>query len=114
MLEIDIETRFGVMFVRLNGELSQKTINTWNDDVRDLLINVGIRNVVFNMSNLKNIDLKGINSLLYGYEICKNNHGKTVICGINENIKDKIKKSRILHYVSSSDSELSALKLINI
>ena len=114
MLEIDIESRKGILFVRLDGELCQNTIDKWNEDVKDLLIGAGIRNVVFNVSNLTRIDFKGINSLLYGYELCKNNHGKIVLCGINDEIREKIKKSRILKYINESDNELSALKLINI
>ena len=114
MLEIDIENRKGVLFVRLDGDLCQKTIDKWNYDVKDLLIDTEIRNVVFNITNLKMIDLKGINSLYYSYEICKNNHGKTIICGINDNIREKIKKSRLLHYMRESDTELAALKMINV
>lgn len=102
------------MFVRLGGELSKQTITKWNEDVKDLLVVAEIRNAVFNITNLKKIDLKGINSLYYGYEICKNNHGKSIICGVNENIREKIKKSRLLHYMKESDSELSALKMINV
>lgn len=114
MLEIDIENRKGVLFVRLGGELSKQTITKWNADVKDLLVFAEIRNAVFNITNLKTIDLKGINSLYYGYEICKNNHGKSVICGVNDDIREKIKKSRLLHYMKESDSELSALKMINV
>ena len=114
MLEIDIESRKGILFVRLEGELCQNTIDKWNEDVKNLLVDAGIRNVVFNMNHLKRIDFKGINSLYYGYEICKNNHGKMVFCCINDYIRDRLKRSRLLHYISEADSELSALKLINV
>ena len=67
MLDIDIENRKGILFVRLDGELCQNTIEKWNYDVKDLLVAMGIKNVVFNMSHLSRIDCKGINSLYYGY-----------------------------------------------
>ena len=114
MLEIDIENRRGILFVRLTGELSQDTIEKWNKDVKSLLVDIGIKNVVFNMTNLTSIDLKGINGLFFGYELCKNNHGSMVLCGINDLIRDRIKKSRLLNYMKESDSELSALHLINV
>ena len=114
MLDIDIENKKGILFVRLYGELSKNTISKWNYDVKDLIVDNGIKNVVFNISNLMKIDEKGINSLLYSYELCKNNHGQSIICGVNDNIRKPIIRSRLLKYMIELDNENSAFSLINV
>lgn len=114
MLDINIEIRKGIMFVRIDGELSKKTISKWNDDVKNLMIDNGIKNIVFNVENLKKLDNKGINSLLYSYEICKNNNGVTLLCGVNDYIKSKINRSHLLKYMKEVDTELSALSVIKV
>lgn len=114
MLEIDMEIRKGIMFIRLAGCLNSKTISKFNDDVERLLIDNGIRDVVLNLSNLKDIDITGINTLLESYQVCKNNHGNTILCSINNLIKDKIHNSKLFNYIFEVDSEIDAMKLINI
>lgn len=114
MLEIDIENKKGILFVRISGELNRKTIDKWNCDVKDLIVDNGIRNIIFNISNLKSIDIKGINSLFYSYEVCRNNNGISILCGINELIRNKIKKSRLLKYMKIAEDESIALSMIEI
>lgn len=114
MLDIDMEIRKGIMFIRLSGILNRDTIDKFNNDVERLLIDNGIRDVVLNLSNLKDIDLIGINSLLESYYVCKNNHGNTILCSINNLIKDKIYNSKLFNYIFEVDSEIDALKLINV
>ena len=63
--------------------------------------------------NLTTIDYKGINKLLYVYEIIKRKQGKTLLCGNNSNIKKKLKKSRILNYIYETKDEINAMKIIN-
>lgn len=114
MLDIEIEMKKGIMFVRINGELTASTISKWNDEVKNLIVDNGIRNVVFNVFQLKSIDMKGINSLLYSYEICKSNKGKTCICGLNGLIKSQFRKYRLLKYITEIESERDAISFINV
>lgn len=114
MLEIDIEMKKGIMFVRARGELSKRTIEKWNVDVKDLIVDNGIRNLVLNVENLTAIDAKGINSLLYSYELCNTNKGVSLLCGLNDMVKDRIKRSHLLKFMKVVDSEKTALSLIKI
>lgn len=114
MLEIDIEMKKGIMFVRASGELSKRTIGKWNVDVKDLIVDNGIRNIVLNVENLTDIDAKGINSLLNSYELCHTNKGVSVLCGINDIVKEKIKKSHLLKFMKEVSSEREAISLIKI
>ena len=68
MLDINIEFRKGIAFIRLAGILNKTTVGKMNDEVTDMIRDNGIRNVVFNISEIDYIDVKGINTLLYNYE----------------------------------------------
>lgn len=114
MLTINTEYRKGIMFVRLRGELTKDTVKKLDKKVTSKVEGCGICNLVFNVRELKNIDYKGINKLLYNYELCKKNKGKILICGNNFNISSKLKKSRVLNYIYEISDELCAMKIINM
>ncbi len=114
MLECIVEFRKGIFFVRLYGELTKNTVSKLESEVTNLIKIVGIKNVVFNIQNLTKIDLKGINALFYNYEICKQNSGVSLLCGVNNNVNYIIKHSRILNYIKETENELSAFKIIKI
>lgn len=113
MLNVETEFRKGILFVRLRGHLNKTTINKINKKVTSIIKNNGIRNVVFNFSNLKSIDIKGINTIFYNYELCKNNKGRSMFCGNNDKIRKKLKSSRLVNYVYETKDELSAMKILN-
>jgi len=115
MLDIDIEFRKGIAFIRLCGILNKVTVSKLNEEVTEMIKDNGIRNVVFNISEITYIDMKGINALLYNYELCCQNKGKILLCGIiNQDVKEKIINSRLLRYIREIPDELSACNLINI
>ena len=114
MLNVGTEFRKGILFVRLKGHLNKDTIYKLNKRVTKLVKDNGIRNIVFNFSNLKSIDIKGINTIFYNYELCKSNDGRSLMCGNNDNIRKKLKKSRLINYVYETSNELTALKLLNL
>lgn len=110
-----MEFRKGILFVRLEGNLTKKTVDKLNNEVTSLIKDNGIRNIVFNISNLTTIDIKGINMLLYNYEICRNNNGKSLVCGVsNDLVRERIKNSRLLKYMYEASDELAAINIINL
>lgn len=112
MLEINMEFRKGILFIRLNGELTKNTAWKLNQEVTDLVKETGIRNIVFNVENLTAIDMKGISTLFYNYELCKNNKGKSMLCGVNHTVvRNRIKNSRLLKYMYETSDELSAFHI---
>ena len=114
MLNVGTEFRKGILFVRLKGHLNKDTINKLNKRVTKLVKENGIRNIVFNFTNLKSIDIKGINTIFYNYELCKNNDGRSMFCGNNDNIRNKLKKSRLINYIYETKDELSAIRILNL
>lgn len=114
MLNVITEFRRGILFVRLRGDLNKNTISKLNKKVTNIVKANGISNVVFNFSNLKSIDIKGINTIFYNYELCKKNDGRSFICGNNDNIRKKLKKSRLINYIYETTDELNAMRILNI
>ncbi len=115
MLETVLEFRKGILFVRLKGELSKKTTNILQTEVTDIILQNGIQNVVFNMEQLKSIDMKGMSCLLYHYEICKNRKGNCYVCNVaSEWVYMKLKKNRILNYLHEMDNELTILQTVTV
>ena len=115
MLDIDIQFHKGILFVRLEGVLNKNTVDKLKEEVTVLIKENGIRNIVFNVSSLDVIDCYGINALLSNYEICRDNKGKSLLCGINNNlVKHRINNSRLLKYMYETSDELSAINIINL
>lgn len=115
MLRIVLEYRKGILFIRLIGELDKDTVKRFDRQVIYRIKKSGIYHIVYNVEKLNYIDLKGMNYLLYSYELCKKNNGKILICGLSENrTSSKIKRNRLLNYLERIDDELSAFKLIKI
>ena len=115
MLEINMEYRKGILFVRMSGELTKDTVFYLNEEVTKRIEENGISNVVFNVEDLTTIDIKGIHALFYNYEICHKNHGKTLLCGMNNHlVKHRIQNSRLLKYMYETSDELAALHIMNL
>ena len=108
MLEIDMDSKYGILFVRLFGELTKKTRKKLNNEVWNLLVNVGIKNVVFNLENLNKLDDIGFKTLVKCYNVCNHNDGNTMIC------LSKNKFNYDLNSFNVVPDELSAVNLINV
>lgn len=115
MLDIDKQFYKGILFVRLSGVLDKNTTSKLKEQVSKIIKNNGIRNIVFNITNLSSIDCYGINALLYNYEISRDNNGNTLICGLKDDaVKRRIENSRLLNYMYETSNELSAINVINL
>lgn len=115
MLKTILEFRRGVLFVRLDGVLTKDTIFRLQQDVTLKIKGGGIRNVVLNLRKLENIDFKGMNSLLYLYELCRDHHGKLLICGLEDGkVYDKLQKNNLFKYLVQINNEINAFELVGI
>jgi stage II sporulation protein AA (anti-sigma F factor antagonist) len=115
MLNMDMEFRKGILFVRLEGELNRKTSSKINEDLTHVIRETGIKYLVFNVENLTFINIDGIDAMLKNYNIISNNEGKVIICGLKYDlVKTRIENSRLLNYLYETSSELTAFNIINL
>ena len=63
MLKVLLEFRKGVLFARLFGEFNDKDVETFNKEVKEVIITSGIKYVVLNVSNLRHISKEAIKEI---------------------------------------------------
>ena len=110
MLEINMEYRKGILFIRFIGTLCISTIKGNEIENLEEVLNTGMSCVVFNLEELENIDNNGIDFLWNKYQLIKNKGGVSFVCGVNRGIvKRKLKKSKIILYMNEIKDELILL-----
>lgn len=113
MLDILFEFRRGILFIRLEGEITKNTYLKYKNEIIYMIEENGIRNAVINLEKVNNIDLKGINILFYTYELLRDNRGILMLSNINSKIEEKIIKSHLTRYVKTLENEIdSFVKII--
>ena len=90
MLNINMEYKFGILFVRLNGKLTLENAQKLESSLIPIIINNGIKNLVYNFNELKSIDEVGHKLLLMTINAVKHNKGNTLIVN-NKSLGDKMK-----------------------
>ena len=103
-----MDSKYGILFVRLFGELTRITRKKLNNEVCKLLENVGIKNVVFNLENVYKMDDEGFKTLFKCYRVCTKNNGNSYIC------LSKNKFDYDLNSFNVVPDELAAVNLINV
>jgi len=104
MLNIDIEYIRGILFVRLKGSLNSITSKKLIDTLIPMIENNGIKNLVYNFSELSSIDEVGNISLLRGYDAILNNNGNVLVVENRFNLK----------YFKETKNELTALEILKV
>lgn len=112
MLEIKKEVERGILFLRLEGDINNRTFTTLGKEINYLLYQQGISNFVFDFTNIYSVEetiFSNIQSKLIEIFL---NCGKVVMCGLSEIGKSKIgfTKDR-LFYVNNN---LEAFKYLNL
>ncbi len=113
-MNIDMEYKKGILFVRLNGILNVKTSCIFEDALNRIVNKAGIRYILINFEKLYEIDKVGIFSIINSYNKFLRNSGKLMICGYNDILKIKIEESELLKYALPTNDEISAFNLVNI
>ena len=63
MLKVLMEFRKGILFVRLYGILNDDTLEKFKTDVKEVIIDSGIKYVVVNVENLYGISESGVKEI---------------------------------------------------
>lgn len=112
MLEIDIRPIRGVLFVRLKGNLDRKNIGKLETEVIKFQREVGIKNIVFNIKELEEIDDDGKYALVSSFNLCTKNKGQGFIyLGDNKELSEKLVD--VFSKMNFISDELAAVNLIN-
>ena len=111
MLNIILEYRKGILFARLTGELTKKTIDYFEKTVLIKMKQGGIYHIVYNFEGLFKIDRYGYNRILYSHELCKKHSGEVfIVNNMKEEVSNFLKQNRITNYASYIPDELAVFK----
>lgn len=93
MLEVNMEFKRGILFVRLKGILNGDTCANLKQELNELITVNGIKYVLLNLSGLEELDKYGLDTIKANYNCISKNQGKLLLCGAkripyNENIKN--------------------------
>ena len=109
MFTYNMEYRERVLFIRLIGSLDNNII-TYLDKELDTLVNqMGITNIVFNLSEVDKMSDEVMMTLVKWYQNIKERKGVSFVCGI----KHIQNKQLILRHIQEVSSELNAIRVIN-
>lgn len=115
MLNINMEYRKGILFVRLTGTFNNETSPKVEKEVSQMINQGGIKYLVFNIENVNYIDMSGIDAMMKNYDMICENKGKAIVCGLNnELVRYRIENSRLLKYMYETSNELSAFNIIQL
>lgn len=81
MLDVSLEFRKGILFIRLFGELNDENINIFKNKVKDVIMLAGIKHVVLNINNLNSISKEGIKQIKNLRKIVKKMDGDFFLFG---------------------------------
>ena len=81
MLKVLMEFRKGILFVRLFGKLDDKTIETFKNEVKEVIIESGIKYVVLNTYNLDEVSQEGVKEIRNLKKIIKKMDGEFFLYG---------------------------------
>ncbi len=104
MLDLNMEYKNGILFVRLIGSLNRLTAYKLTDLLIPMIIKHGIKNLVYNFNELYNLDEIGNKSLLLGYNAIMKNKGNVLVVNNRFNLEK----------INEIDNELKALELLKI
>ena len=114
MLNIDLEYKRGILFLRLNGVLNEKNYFILEDAIKNVVSKAGIKYLLINFEKLYDIDDKGLSSIINSYKEYIKDRGKLLICGYHDKTKLFIEKSELKRFAVVTLNEVGAFNLVNI
>lgn len=114
MLDVQLEFRKGILFVRLKGSLVRSNLYVLKNEVRNLILNTGIYNVVFNIKYVDRIDTSGIDALYDLYHILAMHGGRGILCTDSREVQSQIRHSYLNAYMHMIGSEIDAFPVVTL
>lgn len=115
MLKIKMEFKKGILFIRLDGILNQKTIEKFDNEVLSVVLVNKLKYIVVNLDGVCEVDEKGVDALKELNDIIYNFNGKSALCSLtNTKVKNTIKEYDYINDFYEYENELNALGMIKI
>ena len=114
MLNIDIEYKRGILFIRLKGILNKSTSLKLDAILDSAIVGAGIKYLMINCEKLNSIDNEGLKVINKRCLELLGNEGKLLVCGFNEYVRLKIESSSLDKLIYKTNNEIGAFNIISI
>lgn len=105
MLEVIEEISKGIMFIRLEGELTKTNFYKLTDSINYLLYKQGVLAYVFNLENI-NLDYNLVSILQNKLTEIFLSCGSVALCGVSKHLKKKIGERRSELFYITEEKEV--------
>ena len=107
MIDIDMEFRKGILFIRLIGFLNDNNFLEVERELKEMTLNKGIKNVVLNLDNVKLCSMNAYNTIIRYHSFMSIQRGSLVF------VANEMKMPEFLH-ITAAQNEIQAMSLIAI
>ena len=115
MLNINMEFKKGILFIRLDGLLNKRTKETFDNDVLPVVLDNELKYIVVNLDKVLEVDTYGIECLNDLNDIVASFNGKTTLCSLtNKKVKQKIEESKFISSFYETNNELTELGVMKL
>ena len=102
MLRISLEYKKKILFVKLEGQLNNKTSYKINNYLIPVLVKQNIQNIVLNITKIDSFDKDGIKAIKNIKKVIKHNKGSLFLNAI-----DDLNNLKHLHLINIPSDELA-------
>ena len=106
MLEVSAQINRGIMFIRLEGNLTINNFYKISEEINYLLYNQGILAYVFNLKEVKEIDKCLLGSIQNKLTEIFLKCGSVAFCGVSEKLKKKLGERREQLFYVTEEKEV--------
>jgi len=106
LLDYDFIFKKGFLFIRFTGDVTKSTSKLFKNEINPLILDNGIKNVVFNVSNLQKVDNYGMLAI-YNSFLTLSKESEIYICEIPLSLRNKFKF--LLKHIKEKEDEFSIL-----
>lgn len=106
MLEVIEEISKGIMFIRLEGELTKTNFYKLTDSINYLLYEQGVLAYVFNLENINSLDHNLVSILQNKLTEIFLSCGSVALCGVSKHLKKKIGERRSELFYITEEKEV--------
>lgn len=104
-MDIDIDYKKDILFIRIIGNFIRSNIFYFEEKVIPIILELTAKKVSINLFDVCLIDKFGINSFIKLSNIVNRFNGKVVLYNINDSIYDYINTSDVFDYCFKSKNE---------
>lgn len=113
-LKMDLEVKYGVLCIRLEGELDHHTADELRAQVNRLIDEEMVQHILLNLGKLTFMDSSGLGVILGRYKQITSIGGEMVVCAISPAVRRLFELSGMFKIIRLETDETDALHSLGV